>query len=315
MNNYFNLSVLMVFFTLLLNLLPHGSKAQIAFYSSDNLEKIKEGTTYIVVKEPDFQLPEAYIDIVKKYWTFSKIEFIKYNEVKDHIRLGNSFFMFGGYVLTKGISTYTYVYLSLWTPDEKYFKKEKKKAFETYDQLELARIELFTDYPTLEHPETVYKDEFDEYEHIRNWGPGFLKNYLQQLMDLFKKGEERLLTNSVLDQNKIKTLAQETLYVPDYALIHFKKWGGDESTRTEEKALFKDYPFKYQLISNDELNEKILKAEQPFYYLVYVKSSTDKYISVVNAQTGELIYSQHDYGYNLESKDLQKLADTIRKKK
>lgn len=301
-------------------LLGHlGLSGQIALYDVERLDQLKKGTTYFVIKEPDFKIPEEYIDIIKKYWTYSKIAFIKKEEILAHLQPENSFFMVGGYskyVKMKYISyDLTYVYFDLWMGSEKYFKNNKGKAFDEYDQQTIARIELFTDYPTLEKPGMVYNDDYDEYEHIRNWGPGYLKNYLQYLTVLLEKKEPRALNAYHIDRTKIKELSEQTLYVPDYILIKFNKWNGKEDERHVEKELFKDYEFKYQLISNDELNQKILQSETPFYYLVYVKSSTDQFVSVVNSKDGSLLYTMYyRFSYNIKDKDIGDLSKAIKRK-
>ena len=40
-------------------------------------------------------------------------------------------------------------------------------------------------------PENIYEEEFDGKNHIRNWGEGILKNYLQNLMTALNKKEQR----------------------------------------------------------------------------------------------------------------------------
>ncbi|MBK8966627.1 MAG: hypothetical protein IPM36_08060 [Lewinellaceae bacterium] len=69
------------------------------------------------------------------------------------------------------------------------------------------------------------------------------------------------------------------------------------------------------MISNAELNRKIIEETEPFYYLVYIKSSTDKYVSVYNSQTGDLVYTTYTgISYNLKDKDLGKLESAVSKK-
>jgi hypothetical protein len=60
------------------------------------------------------------------------------------------------------------------------------------------------------------------------------------------------------------------------------------------------------------LNDKILNDKVGFYYLVYVKSSTDKWISVVNSLTGAMIYSRcYMPSYNIEAADLKDLRKKL----
>jgi hypothetical protein len=89
---------------------------------------------------------------------------------------------------------------------------------------------------------------------------------------------------------------------------------GDESKRHVEKELFSDYELKYKIIPTKELNDRVLEDKEEFYYLMYVKSSSFKYVSVVNSRTGECIYSKFNTGaYNLKSGDIKDLSKKIKK--
>jgi len=62
------------------------------------------------------------------------------------------------------------------------------------------------------------------------------------------------------------------------------------------------------------LNSKILSEKNAFYYVQYVKSSTDKFVSVINSSTGEIVYSVYTpVSYNIKSDDLEDLQKKIQK--
>ena len=127
-------------------------------------------------------------------------------------------------------------------------------------------------------------------------------------MSYLNKGEIHTLYSEIYNAKEMKNLKKEVLYVPEYVLTKFNKFTGDETVKHDEKDIFVDYKLKYQLISADELNQKILEEATSFYYLIYIKSSTDKYISVINSLTGELIYSAYTpASYNIKSEDLKEL--------
>lgn len=57
------------------------------------------------------------------------------------------------------------------------------------------------------------------------------------------------------------------------------------------------------------MGKLILKSDKPIYYLVYVRSSTDKYITVFNSQTGNMLYSQYTAASsNIKPNDIHRLA-------
>lgn len=300
--------------------------SQIAISSISELAKVKNGTTYIAMKDPDSEEVKEYVTAFKNNWTISKIEFIKYTDIEKYLSPENSFFTMGGYVTdTEFINLYksgrssrvnfsnTHLFLELWTCNEKYFEsKTKKKVFKDSDKITVARIELFTDFGTLSNPDKLFQSEYDGNGHIRNWGPGILKNYIQTLMRYLNKGEEHKLYSEILNAEEVKNLKNEVLYVPEYVLLKFNKFNGDETKKHTEKDIFKDYKLPYKLLSIEELNKKILEDEKRFYYLIYIKSSTDKFISVINSQTGELVYSAYTgVSYNIKSDDLKDLHKKV----
>lgn len=311
-------------FTLLVFLLISKTfYAQFSISEIDQIDKVKNNTTYVAMNNLDSEVSKKYIQVFKDNWTFSKIEFITYSQINSYLSPNNYFFSIGGYEtevqsyngqMKSGLNwSNTHIYLELWTCTEKFFKKKKKKL-SLDDKLVISRIELFTDFNTLMLPENIYEEEFDGKNHIRNWGEGILKNYLQNLMTALNKKEQRDLYKYFPDTSELKNLKNQTIYVPDYVLIKFNKFTGDESKKHDAKDIFKDYSFNYELISTNELNNKILSSTEPFYYLVYIKSSTDKYISVINSKTGEYVYTKYTpISYNIGSKDLKELAKAIEK--
>lgn len=304
-----------------------SAQAQFEIANTKELAKLKGGTTYITMRDPAAPASQPYIEVFKQYWTFSKPEFIKYSEVDKYLGKGGSFFSIGGYASTAffgkpndpmggGSYTNTHIYLELWTPDadfvEKAAKSKKKQELKDKDKTQYARIELYTDFETLAMPDNIFRKQYDGDGHIRNWGPGILKNQLQYLMSQLDKAEKRSLYASDSDGQKLKALQKQVLYVPDFALIKFNKFNGDESKRLDEKEIFEDYKYKYELITTQQLNDKILSGEQ-FYYMIYIKSSTDKYINVIDSQTGDVIYADYSpASYNISEKDLKKLNDAIK---
>jgi hypothetical protein len=302
-------------FALLLIFAFTKSEAQFKISNLDYLSKIKDGTTYVAMKNPDAPVVKDYIDVFKKYWTFSKVEFIKYSDIQKKVSSESSFFEIGGFeVSAQGAyitSTNTHIYLKLWACSDKFLKNKNKKLSDM-DKIEIARIELYTDFSSLYSPKILMSSDYDGGGHIRNWGPGFLKNYIQDLMTLLDANKERSLFSGVSDVKTIKELKNQTLFVPDYVLIKFNKMTGDESSRQDEKNIMSDYKYKYEILTTEALNKKIMTEKDPFYYLVYVKSSTDKFVSIFNSQTGEMIYSSYSpMSYNFGSKDMKDISSKI----
>lgn len=102
-------------------------------------------------------------------------------------------------------------------------------------------------------------------------------------------------------------LSHDTLFVPDYVLVKFNMFNGDESQRHAVDELFKDYPYPYEILHPDLLSERIA-AGQVRYVFDYVKSSSDNYIRIYELSKGKIYQEYKSISYNLSSKDLKKIV-------
>ncbi len=308
--------------------------SQISIDNLKELPKIKQGTTFVVMRDTTTSIAKTYMDIYRSEWKFSKLAFIQLEDVDKNMTPTSSFITIGDNTTTTqsytradpnrrigptnpalkpGISySNTHIYLELWTCNESYFSQTNKAAFKPYHPVTVAHIELFTDYEVMAHPDLLYEMDYDGGGHIRNWSPGILKNYLRLLHKLLDRNEKRWQYANEINEKALAKLKRDTLFVPDYILVKFNKRTGNESKKHDKKDVFKDYKYKYALISAEALSQKILETDKPFYYLIYVKGSTDKYISVFNAQTGDMIYTRYKpVSYNIAAKDFKKLVASI----
>lgn len=150
----------------------------------------------------------------------------------------------------------------------------------------------------------------------KNYTLGMLKNYFQKVNSLISK-EEFCDLREPERTSEVKNLKKETLYIPDYNKITYKPGKVEDEPKSDKdlKELFKDYKFKYEFISDKDLDTKIANGEN-FYYLRYVKANSQKFFSVVNGKTGEVVYKEYDAGmstYNIDGDDFKKLAKEIAK--
>jgi hypothetical protein len=161
------------------------SKGQIEFKNANEIDRIKNTTTYITFKDTNSAVAKQYMDIYRKYWTISKIQFINDTDIDEDISAESSFFTMTYYNPTITYTMYnpiyapvyngnynsayndyssqlntqtngfhhehtyqvSFLYMSLWDYKPNYIKK--KRAAETKDETEIARIALFPDYNTL----------------------------------------------------------------------------------------------------------------------------------------------------------------------
>lgn len=280
-------------------------------FSEESLNKLKTSKTVFVYRPSDDK--EKLEKAIREVWKITDISLVPFSEMKNQDLTNISVFSIAGvnnkYWNTSINLNYdnTHIYLNLWMQGKNKKGKSIKESF--------CRIELhptFVDYWKVTGSSKNALSYLYNEGQLKNWNVGFLKSYLKTVNDLIEKGEERWLYLTQNRNPKMKGLADKTLYIPDYAMVKFNKFTGDESKKLAEAKIFKSYPHKYEIISAEQLSKKILNSDESFYYLVYVKSSTDKYISVFDSLTGEMIYSAYDAkSYNMKESDLKSIAKAI----
>jgi len=288
-------------------------------FSKKDLTQLKSTKTVFVYRDSDDV--EVLKKAIQEVWDFTEISFVPFSELKNIDPYTSSVFSIAGvntntsFVKESTGATSlnydnTHIYLNLWMMQEN--PKKKKSIKKSYCRIELHPT--YTDYSMVTGSRS--KDALTYiYEEgtLKNWKVGFLKNYLKQVNDHLTKEEERWLFKSDKKNPKLRKIKNKTLYIPDYALVKFNKFTGDESQRLDPKKLLKNYPHKTKIISADELNEMILDPTKNINYMVYVKSSTDKYIYIFNSKTGDILYSKYKgTSYNLKTKDFKDLAKAIK---
>ena len=292
--------------------------AQVSITNTSLLSKVKEGTTYIAMKDPKSPKAAAYVAAANKFWTFSKVACIAYKEVEQHIQPNASFITISGSISSSNNSsanTETRVFLELWTTNGKYtYDPKKRRHFNQEDKISIATIELFPDYNTQANPNWLYSLDYDASGHLKNWGDGIYSNMLQMLCTALTIGQERQYKEEFIDAKQVNALSSTSLYLPNYVLTKFLKNSGDESNKYEEKELMKDYPFSYKIVSIEELNTKIINSDTNIYYLLLIKTGNERFVTVTNSITGTIIYSSFSSSStSLKSSDLKLLAKTISK--
>lgn len=295
-----------------------NSFSQIAISNISEIDKIKTGTTFFAMKDPDAPKAAAYVDAIKKSWTLSKVAFIKYSDVEKNIAPNNFFVTIGAKMTSSNSSsvTETNFYLEFWTTNGKFvYDPKKRKHFNQDDKILVATIALFPDFTTQNNPSSLYKIDYDALGHLKNWSSGILGNYIQQVVALLGKGAVITSKTPFNNKEELNRLSSQTLYIPDYVLTKFSKNNDDESKKYSEKELTEDCSLSCKFVSTAELNEIITTATAPLYYLLLIKTNTDKWITVTNAQTGEIVYSAYSGSSgNFKPSDLKELQKAIQKK-
>lgn len=278
--------------------------------SVEAIQKLRNSQTVFFYRADDdpIELRRALKDV----WTISDLVILPYSEIGTVDLRGKSYFVIEGF--RKVISQYatvdnTYIYLLLYMD----FTDKKGKDFKQT----FARLDLFPTAETMkEIPKQKKGKEVDYFytgAEISNWTPGFLRNYLRNINDLLEKGGQRGLYESNDEVPRISQLVNKTLYVPNYSLIKASAIYGIGSGFHDPEKLMKNYPYSYDFKSASEISDMILE-DKDFYYLVYTRSSTEKYFTVFHSISGEIVFNAYKpMSYNLKDSDFKDIAESVKK--
>lgn len=175
----------------------------------------------------------------------------------------------------------------------------------------LCRIDLYPNYETigvgsgLKVPDNVI-DKLYERGVFYNWSPILLKAQLEAVASNISNHIRPWLYENIKDDNLDQTLSKDTLYVPQRLLMSFNKFSGKEKEANEN--IFSGYKYKYKICTDDELFNIFEKEQRGRLLFEYVKSSTDKFVTVYDLKDKKIIYKKYTpVSYNLKTKDLEEI--------
>ncbi|MEO6254952.1 MAG: hypothetical protein ABIO79_16695 [Ferruginibacter sp.] len=302
--------------TLLLS--SQGLFAQVSIKASkeeaaEQLEKLKATTTVFFYKKSRNYSIDSIKQAVTSAWDLTPIIFEDIAKADKYT--GNpkySFFSIEGIAKTSrstSISyTNTHYYLVL-----RIFKEETKKG--KIKTTPLCRLELFPNYATMEiaTPPHYGNDVLDGEEVVSelydrgvfyNWSSITLKAMLGALTTELKNNERRWVYANVKSPDLTEILSKDTLYIPQYLLISYNAFSGKEKQKDEN--ILSEYKYKYRVCTDKELYQIFEVEKRGRLLFEYVKSSTDKFISIYDLKEKKVIYKRYSpMSYNIKGKDLE----------
>ncbi len=307
------------------------------------LEKFKDSKTIFVLS--NIYDVDVYKSILEKSWKVTPFEVVDAGEfeIEEYLTENYSIVELSGYtvttqratgipLITEKMGEFLYTFIDLRMYDNETIRKKLSKL--SPQQRRKRRYDIINDncqsiarLYTFPNDKFIHTSRFKKKEEVLlsmytddyffNYNPGFLKNYFQRMSDLLVC-EEICFVYGDDYKPELKKLSSKKLYIPSYISIKYDGFKGVDSEKDPNhiKAIFKDYDFKYEMISDEDISTKILSGEE-FYYLRYVRVNAQKFIQVVNSKTGDVIYRQYATGfsYNLKSKHISELNSKIRKAK
>jgi len=299
--------------------------------NNKELERFLSTETIFIL--PNYCERDVYEKILQENWILTpyQLHFIDDLNIDNIFSDKYSFALLDAMKLTRysknGAVDYLYYYFTFFT----FNIEQKMKEIEKYNEMpdkkkekkDLLRgnrrtVASFFLFPKEELLRSGKLNIINSENHFHTFKPGFFKNFLQNI----QKGIENKKPASYYDSyttSELKNLKTQTLYVPEYATLKYMAYGNmteHEIKEEKKEKLLSKYDYDYQLITDDELNQKILNGED-FYYLRYTRINSIKVINIVNAKTGNIVYCDRILGlaYNLKSKYFKEISNKIKKAK
>ena len=281
-------------------------------FDEEDVETCKSTTTIVFLQDKDKKKISAYQLAASQVWTFNKIEFTTISEFpKYEGKPGYSFMTLTGILTEKGnASSNSVYYLKYWLPYEKRNGKIDDKV--------IAHIQLYLDPASdsrlmyfingkKERAEFMVSDQATYY----NLTPGFMKCYLGVINTYLVNKKKLWILAENEDKELLKQLQTDTLFLPDYILYGN---GMSSAKLRDEKKLMGDYDYKYQILTQDEMDKKILNAKKSTFIFAYIYFSSQKIYTIYEAQHGTIVFSEYEsMSMNgLNDGDFKKISKRIR---
>jgi hypothetical protein len=261
--------------------------------------------TWFVLRQQDAEQFEAFKSAIENAWTFTKIEVILYDDYNnlELVEGEYSVFFITSYIdiersdnVQKPDKEFGHMFLSLLLPKSELKGKKKKIIDKT---LVFSRADLFPDPKFLFLAKSFEKSRpfYDAQKFyssqanniaIRNWTPGFLKIYLQDLQSNLKEEQLYGFYDQIKNKESMEVLKENTLYVPDYVLKKFNKFSNKETGEHSAADLFRHYPYEYKIISPEELSALILTDEKEVFFMDYTRLTTMQHMNIFSSKSGKI---------------------------
>ncbi|WP_114903963.1 hypothetical protein [Kordia sp. SMS9] len=285
--------------------------------SKKTVEKFKNTTTYFIFNEDNKNYTRSdYKTLLDEVWTFTPYEIIEEKDMYDIFKPGVAFARFISFSITRfgkyGASTSSYHVIDFSVI--KKITKDKVKKGKRIFQWKDDRVAAIYFTPDISSRQQIVSGKDSISGNLMNYKLGYIKNYFQFINSSLEKKESFNMFDDSIDKEKIGELKNKTLYISENFIYSYSPHKIDEKDEqmTPEK-LFEDYQYSYKVISDEELNNKILNNED-FYYLMYNQNVSVKVYSIVNGKTGDIIFSKYkSMSYNLKPKNLKEISKKISK--
>lgn len=300
-------------------------------FSQEELEAFKKTETIFVL--PTHISQEEYETVLSKVWTITPYKLVDYKDF-DLSNYAN-----GNYSVVeikkrdlKSMSYYYALELYMFINDiseelsgisnkfsSKYERLVEKNTLPVASVMLVEKLSSMVDLVMSGRADKLddetLREIFYAEDFFYNFHIGLLSNYLQLINSKLTAGKGYWIYGNDNSQD-LALLKESTLYIPQYILDDYednKKMSvGEKDIAFEE--IIEAYKFPFEVIGDEALDKKILNQEKIFY-LRFARMSYQKFITVVDASTGEEIYRKYIPGAkskkNIQERQLENLSVLI----
>jgi hypothetical protein len=282
---------------------------------ANDVAKLKKMTTYFICPKHLLDEMEALQVTLDEAWNLNEIVVIQQEDMYDHLKDKDAAF-FSMSMATYGVSLKE-IYYQLWTV------KDFSKPITSFNMTQYCRFSLYFTCELIKQKNEL-KDDNAMFDYLyneadfRNFKPGIVANYLKFFDSYLSEEKYLYCTNKIINNEALKDLKNDTLYITNNIKKKYSKSMTNPCELEEEQELDKlmeDYPYPYEFISYEELNDKIENGDD-FHYALCVKSQPfQKHISIFDSKNGECIYNKSTTNVSFKKEDLKALAKEIVKEK
>ena len=277
-------------------------------YPDSIINRLKLTTTVFFTKNETKSTIDSIQTALNSIWNLTPLIFDDISNFEEYASNPKySYFIIEGVnTKTTGDLSYdnTHYYLTL-----RIFKEISKKG--VIKTIGLSRMELYPNFKTMQIGTKNYSPDFiisKLYDAgvFYNWTPILLKAKLASTEENLNLKVRPWHYQDVKNEKLSEILANDTLYVPRRLLNKYKPTTGAEINNLDH--IFINYKYPFRICDDSELYKIFEEEKRGRLLFEYVKSSTDKFVSIYDLKLKSLIYKKYKpISYNLEGKDLSSI--------
>ncbi|MFD0964067.1 hypothetical protein [Pseudofulvibacter geojedonensis] len=279
------------------------------------LNRFTTKTTKFVL--PKFYSKSTFESILNEVWDVTPYELIMDNDFNDSkVKVDDVLAQFMNIGITKSKSTGMKVDYGFHILDFHVVDKLKKKPKEGKLKWYSSKVGTIYFTPDISLRQQAGANSKELKGDLLNFRLGYLKNFLQFTNNSIKNKISTDLYDDYV-KSELKNVKNSTIYIDKTFLYGYNPWKVTDKKSPEIEDLMKDFSFDYKIVEYKEIEKMILDNQATdFYYLMYNQINSNKIITIINGNTGDIIYQQHSLmSFNINSKDFKELDKKIKKLK